>query len=96
MSRIGTGELLLIFGIVLIIFGPSRLPMIGKMTGKTLGQLKEYVDKLSEEMEEIEDTVKNPVKKKENAESAVIQKQETSDQKNEQAETEMIIEEKEE
>lgn len=65
MSRIGTTELLFIFGIVLIVFGPSRLPVIGKMAGKTFGQLKEYADKMSEEIDGIEEVVKDPLASKE-------------------------------
>ncbi len=54
MSRIGTNELLLIFAVALIVFGPSRLPMLGKMAGKTLGQMKGYVEKMTSEFEEMD------------------------------------------
>lgn len=40
MGRIGTTELLLIFGIALLIFGPSKLPQLGKAVGKTIGNFK--------------------------------------------------------
>lgn len=70
MSRIGTTELLFIFGIVLIVFGPSRLPVIGKMAGKTFGQLKEYADKMSEEIDGIEEVVKEPLKSIEKEDSS--------------------------
>lgn len=58
VSRIGTNELLLIFAIALIVFGPSRLPMLGKIAGKTLGQLKGYVDKVTNEFDDMEESVK--------------------------------------
>lgn len=58
MSRIGTNELLLIFAVALIVFGPSRLPMLGKMAGKTLGQLKGYVDKVTNEFDDMDESVK--------------------------------------
>ncbi|WMJ85534.1 Sec-independent protein translocase subunit TatA/TatB [Anaerocolumna sp. MB42-C2] len=61
MSRIGTNELLLIFAVALIVFGPSRLPVLGKFAGKTLGQLKGYVDKMTSEFEEMDaDGSNNP------------------------------------
>lgn len=40
IGRIGTGELLLILMIALLVFGPSRLPMIGKSIGKTVANFK--------------------------------------------------------
>ena len=60
MLKIGTSELLLIFAVALIVFGPSKLPMLGKMTGKTLGQLKRYVENMTSELEnmDVEDEVK--------------------------------------
>ncbi len=58
MSRIGTNELLLIFAVALIVFGPSRLPMLGKIAGKTLGQLKGYVDKVTNEFDDMDESVK--------------------------------------
>ena len=57
VSRIGTNELLLIFAIALIVFGPSRLPMLGKIAGKTLGQLKGYVDKVTNEFDDMDESV---------------------------------------
>lgn len=40
MFGIGTSELLLIFLIVLLIFGANRLPQIGRSLGKTINELK--------------------------------------------------------
>ena len=34
MGRIGMGELILVLVIALVIFGPSKLPDIGKAVGK--------------------------------------------------------------
>ena len=39
-GRFGFGELLVILVIVLIIFGPSKLPQIGKAMGEAIGQFK--------------------------------------------------------
>lgn len=39
-GRIGTTELLLILGIALLIFGPTKLPKLGKAIGQTIGNFK--------------------------------------------------------
>lgn len=44
MSKIGTGELLVILAVALLIFGPSKLPALGKMAGKAIGTLRHYAD----------------------------------------------------
>lgn len=40
LPSIGPWELLLILGIVLIIFGPGKLPQLGKALGQTLKEFK--------------------------------------------------------
>ena len=42
--RIGTTELLLILFIAFLIFGPSRLPKIGEVFGKTIRSFKKSLD----------------------------------------------------
>lgn len=39
-GKIGTTELILILGIALLIFGPTKLPALGKAIGKTIGNFK--------------------------------------------------------
>jgi TatA/E family protein of Tat protein translocase len=39
-GSIGSGELLLILIIALIVFGPSKLPEIGKSLGKVMGEFR--------------------------------------------------------
>lgn len=56
MGKIGTTELILIFSIAILIFGPSRLPILGKFAGNSLGKLKGYVDNITDEFEELENT----------------------------------------
>lgn len=48
-GRIGTPELILILGIALVIFGPSKLPEIGKAFGKSIREFKDHSNKVSEE-----------------------------------------------
>ena len=40
MFRIGTQELLLVLALALLIFGPTKLPKLGKAIGRTLGNFK--------------------------------------------------------
>ncbi len=39
-GKIGTMELVLILGIALLIFGPTKLPKLGKAIGQTIGNFK--------------------------------------------------------
>ena len=43
-GRIGTQELLLTLGIVLLMFGPTQLPKLGKTFGKTILSFKDGVE----------------------------------------------------
>lgn len=45
-------ELLLIFGIALIIFGPSKLPELGRTLGKTINEFKSQANKVTDELKE--------------------------------------------
>ncbi len=49
-NRIGLWELILIFGIALVIFGPSKLPEIGKSLGKAINEFKSYSNKLTKDI----------------------------------------------
>ncbi|NMB02151.1 MAG: twin-arginine translocase TatA/TatE family subunit [Firmicutes bacterium] len=40
MGRIGAGELILILAIALVVFGPAKLPEIGRAVGKGLREFK--------------------------------------------------------
>lgn len=49
MGRLGPMELVLILGIALVVFGPKKLPEIGKAMGQTIRQFKDHANKVSEE-----------------------------------------------
>lgn len=44
LGGLGTPELLLILVVVLVLFGPSRLPQLGKSLGKTMKAIRDGVD----------------------------------------------------
>lgn len=57
-GRIGFPELLLILTIALVIFGPSKIPDIGKSLGKGIREFKKATQELQKSVE-LEDDKKN-------------------------------------
>lgn len=51
LGRIGTTELLLIFGLVLVVFGPRKLPEIGKALGRGLKEFKQATKEIKESID---------------------------------------------
>jgi TatA/E family protein of Tat protein translocase len=45
-GSLGAGELLLIFAVILIVFGPRKIPEIGRMLGKAMGEFRKATDDL--------------------------------------------------
>ena len=43
MGNIGLGEILVLVLAVLILFGPSKLPELGKSVGKALGEFRKGI-----------------------------------------------------
>lgn len=56
-GRMGATELMLIFGIALVIFGPSKLPELGKALGKGIGEFKNHANKVTEEVSDAKETI---------------------------------------
>lgn len=54
-GKVGTQELLVIFAIVLVIFGPKQLPKLGKTFGKTIKSFKDGIDEGKDEDTDIEE-----------------------------------------
>jgi sec-independent protein translocase protein TatA len=51
-GRIGPMELILILVIALIIFGPKKLPEIGKAVGNAIREFKKHSSKVGEDLED--------------------------------------------
>jgi sec-independent protein translocase protein TatA len=49
---IGTGELIIIFVIALIVFGPRKLPELGRSLGRSLNEFKRASNELRNSLEE--------------------------------------------
>lgn len=56
-GRIGMGELLLIFGIVLIVFGPSKLPSLAKSMGQAVAEFKKGANQVSKDLDKMAEEV---------------------------------------
>ena len=63
MGKIGTTELLVVFAIVLVIFGPKALPKLGRSLGKTLGSFRKGMNDSADDDED-DDEEEVVVKKK--------------------------------
>lgn len=50
-GSLGVGELVLIFIVILIVFGPRRIPEIGRTLGKALGEFRKATDDLKNTIE---------------------------------------------
>ena len=50
-GSLGAGELLLIFAVILIVFGPRKIPEIGRMLGKAMGEFRKATDDLKSTIE---------------------------------------------
>lgn len=50
--RLGTTELILILAVALVVFGPSKLPELGRLAGQAVGSFKRYVNSFEGEWKE--------------------------------------------
>ncbi|WP_099188819.1 twin-arginine translocase TatA/TatE family subunit [Tepidibacter mesophilus] len=62
-GRMGMPELIVIMAIALIIFGPSKLPEIGRTFGKAIGEFKSHASKISEDVEVEVEEIKSSLEK---------------------------------
>jgi sec-independent protein translocase protein TatA len=61
-GKIGSMELILILFIALVIFGPGKLPEIGKALGKSIAEFKGHANKISKDLE-VDLNEENDIKK---------------------------------
>ncbi len=53
MGRIGLPELLLVFAVVLLVFGPSKLPALAKSLGQAIKEFKKGSKEVTDKIEEL-------------------------------------------
>ena len=63
MGNLGFGELLLIGAVLLLFFGPSRLPELGKSLGKGIQEFKKASKELTDAVKDEATADKNADKK---------------------------------
>ncbi|MCX8070164.1 MAG: Sec-independent protein translocase protein TatB [Thermodesulfovibrionales bacterium] len=61
MFDIGFQELVIIFVVALIVFGPKRLPEIAKTLGKGVGELKRAMDNVRDQIHSEVKDIKDPL-----------------------------------
>ena len=54
-GKIGAGELILILAIALVIFGPSKLPQIGKSMGQAIKEFRKGTTQVQKEINNLVD-----------------------------------------
>ncbi|RPF48754.1 Sec-independent protein translocase TatA [Hydrogenoanaerobacterium saccharovorans] len=54
-GKIGMGELLLVLSIVLLIFGPSKLPALAKSMGQALREFRKGSQEVTSKIEKLAD-----------------------------------------
>ena len=54
--RLGLTELIFIFGIILIVFGPTKLPTLGKSMGEAIKNFKDWLNKVEVKDENTNET----------------------------------------
>jgi TatA/E family protein of Tat protein translocase len=66
MGQLGFQELLIIFVIALLVFGPKKLPELGKSLGKGLREFKKATEDLKsnweDQMKEVEEPIRETAK----------------------------------
>jgi sec-independent protein translocase protein TatA len=58
-SRLGPMELVLILVIALVVFGPAKLPEIGKAMGKAIREFKSSANGENEDVEQAKDVIED-------------------------------------
>ncbi len=68
MGAIGMPELIVIFLVVLLLFGSKRLPELARGMGKAIREFKKATNELRNELDlsDVEREIKNDIKKLEN------------------------------
>lgn len=62
MGRLSIWELLLVLGIALVIFGPSKLPELGRSLGRGIREFKNATREMTSELSEVKKEVEEPKK----------------------------------
>ena len=64
MFNLGTGELILIFLVILLLFGAQRLPELARGLGKGINEFKDAVESSKKEIMDAKESAESPIEKK--------------------------------
>lgn len=78
--KLGTTELILLLVVALVVFGPSKLPELGKLAGQAVGSFKKYVNSFEGEWKEDAGPVRTEQAVKKTAETQAVMTEETASQ----------------
>ncbi len=62
MFNFGTQELILVLVIALVVFGPGKLPEVGKAIGKGINEFKDAVSGGKKDVEDVKETDEEAIK----------------------------------
>ncbi len=79
MFDLGIQELIVIFVVALLVFGPKRLPELGKTLGKGILELRRAMEGIKDQMREESDALKTIEEGRESADKEASAAAETSD-----------------
>ncbi len=68
MFNLGTGELVLIFLVILLLFGAKRLPELARGLGKGINEFKDAVESSKKEIMDAKESAEASPEKKEESE----------------------------
>ena len=89
MFDLGTQELILIFIVAFLVFGPKKLPELGRTLGKTIRDLKTAMRGVTDSFNEVESDMTEGIKKTKDDLEESIQKSIKSNINTEENETEL-------
>jgi sec-independent protein translocase protein TatA len=61
---IGTNELIMIFGVVVLLFGANKLPELARSMGSSMGEFKKAQTESERNLKEFEKSIKEPTAQK--------------------------------
>ena len=64
MFNLGTGELVLIFLVILLLFGAKRLPELARGLGKGINEFKDAVETSKKEIMDAKESADKPIENK--------------------------------
>jgi len=62
MGNIGLGELVILLVVILILFGPGKLPEVGKALGKAVGEFRRGIREGLDEKDSAKSDSTTPIK----------------------------------